>query len=102
MICVIATFETIDGGRGELLKAFKELTPKVLAEKGCIDYMPMIDLTTSLPNQKPMRDNVLTLIEKWEDLEALETHLMAPHMIEFRRATGHLRVNVELQMLEPG
>ena len=102
MICVIASIETVDGGRGKLLAAFKELAPKVLAEKGCIEYTPMTDLATSLSSQKPVRDNMVTLIEKWEDLEALETHLMAPHMIAFRRATEDLRVNIELQVLEPG
>ena len=32
-----------------------------------------------------IRDNVVTIVEKWEDIEALEAHLIAPHMIAYRK-----------------
>jgi quinol monooxygenase YgiN len=101
MICVIASIDTIPSGRKALLNAFKELAPKVRAEKGCIEYTPMIDLPTSLPSQKPVCENIVTIVEKWESTEALETHLMAQHMIDFRRATEHLRSGIELHILQP-
>jgi quinol monooxygenase YgiN len=101
MIAVIATIEAAPGNRGALLAAFKELTPRVLAEKGCIEYAPMIDVATKLTGQPP-RENVVTMIEKWASVEALEAHLASPHMTAFRTATESLRLQLKLQVLEPG
>jgi quinol monooxygenase YgiN len=101
MIAVIATIEVKPGSRDAMLKVFKDLTPKVRAEKGCIEYAPMIDLETSLPGVA-QRADVVTMIEKWESVEALEAHLMTPHMQEYRKATESIRVDLKLQILVPG
>ena len=69
MIAVIATIETGAGNREALLAAFKELVPRVLAEKGCLEYVPMIDAATNLTDLPP-RKNVVTMIEKWASIEA--------------------------------
>jgi quinol monooxygenase YgiN len=100
MIAVIATIETKPGGRAELLKTFAELTPKVLAEKGCIEYGPFVDLETNLTGTP--RENVVTMIEKWASVEALEAHLVSPHMVAFRKSTESLRLGIQLQILSPG
>ncbi len=101
MICVIATIEVSPGRRAEFLEQFRELLPQVRAEEGCLEYVPMIDLPGALPSQEPARENVVTVVEKWKDVEALEAHLMSPHMAEFRAATEGLRSAVRLQILEP-
>jgi quinol monooxygenase YgiN len=46
---VIATVEIIEGKRDEYLAAFQELVPLVLAEKGCIEYGPFVDIQTAIP-----------------------------------------------------
>jgi quinol monooxygenase YgiN len=102
MIAVIATIETKPGGRAALLEVFKELVPKVLAEKGCLGYGPFIDAETSMPGLPPPRENVVTMIEKWESVAALEAHLKTPHMLAFRKDTEPLRLNLKLQILAPG
>jgi quinol monooxygenase YgiN len=101
MITVIATIEAAPGNRAALLAAFKELVPRVLAEKGCIEYCPMIEVETKFTGQPP-RENVVTMVEKWASLEALEAHLAAPHMTAFRSATEAMRLQLTLQILEPG
>ena len=101
MIAVIATIETSPGNRGALLAAFKDLAPRVVAEKGCIEYVPMVDFQTNLTGQPP-RENVVTMIEKWESVAALEAHLISPHMLAFRKATESLRLEIKLQILAPG
>ena len=40
-------------------------------------------------------------VEFGESTEALETHLVAPHMIEFRKATEAMRISLDLQIFEP-
>ncbi len=99
MICVIATIELNEGRREEFLAIFRELVPKVLAEEGCLEYAPMVDVPTELPGQPPADDNVVTVVEKWSSVEALERHLMAPHMGEFRQQTEPLRRGVTLRVL---
>jgi quinol monooxygenase YgiN len=100
MIAVIATIETIPGGRDRLRAIFEDLVPQVLAEKGCLEYGPYIDLETGLTGAPP-RENVVVMIEKWESVEALEAHLKTPHMLAFRRDTEPLRLNLKLQILAP-
>jgi quinol monooxygenase YgiN len=98
MICVIATIETKAGSRNDLLKVFQNLVSDVRAEKGCIEYVPMIDVPSSMTS---VRDNVVTVVEKWESLAALEAHLATPHMAEFRKQTAGMRLSLSLQILEP-
>jgi len=100
MICVLATIETVTGRRDDLLAAFRELVPKVLAEKGCIEYAPMIDVPSGLDAQPPVRPNVVTMVEKWESLAALEAHLGASHMAAFLRQIEPMRLSMSLQILE--
>lgn len=98
MICVIATIETAPGRRDDLLAVFEKLVPKVLAEDGCIEYAPMVDVPCDLTSQRP---NVVTMVEKWESVAALEAHLASPHMAEFRKQTEPLRLSLSLQVLQP-
>jgi len=101
MIHVIATIETVAGKREEFLKHFHDLIPKVLAEAGCLEYGPVIDLQTNLSAQPPVRPDVVTVIEKWEDLSALEQHLVAPHMADYRKLVKDLVVGTQVCVLEP-
>jgi quinol monooxygenase YgiN len=100
MICVLATIETVAGRRDDLADVFRDLTPKVRAEKGCIEYTPMIDTPSGLAAQGPLRENVLVVVEKWESVAALQAHLNTPHMAEFGKQTAALRVGISLQVLE--
>jgi len=101
MICVLATIEVAEGRRDDLLAAFKQVVPKVLAEEGCIEYGPMVDLATNIPAQPPVRDHAVTVVEKWESVQALEAHLMQPHMIEYRKAVKEMVTGTTLLVLEP-
>ena len=84
MIHVIATIELREGTRSAFLAEFHKLVPLVLAEKGCLEYGPAVDVASGLSLQKPVRANVVLVVEKWQDLESLKKHLQAPHMIAYR------------------
>jgi quinol monooxygenase YgiN len=101
MIRLIATIELAPGRRHDFLAIFRLLVPKVRAEEGCLEYVPAIDLATSIAAQGPVRDDVVTVIEAWESIERLQQHLAAPHMLEYRRAVKELVRGVQLQILEP-
>ncbi|MFN3193015.1 MAG: putative quinol monooxygenase [Aureliella sp.] len=101
MVIVIATIEIQPGKRAEFLQHFHQLVPLVHAEEGCIEYGPNVDVETSIPAQGEMRGDVVVVVEKWADLEALECHLVAPHMLDYRTKVKDLVQAVSLQVLEP-
>lgn len=101
MIYVIATIEVVPGRREEFLKEFHQLVPKVRAENGCMEYSSAKDLKTNIPVQLKIRDNTVIVVEKWSDLAALEAHLRASHVVEYRTRVKDLIHGVQLQILEP-
>ena len=70
----------------------------ILEEKGCVEYVPTIDIPTGLPIQK-LNNNVVTIIEKWGSLEDLQTHLIAPHMLAYKEKVKNLVDKVSLKVL---
>ena len=101
MIHVIANIELRPGARDTFLKVFHALVPKVQAEAGCLEYGPTVDAKTDIRAQLPLREDVVTIVEKWESLDALKAHLASPHMADYRVAVKDLVVKVTLQILEP-
>ncbi|MBP1777462.1 MAG: hypothetical protein H6Q86_3472, partial [candidate division NC10 bacterium] len=51
--------------------------------------------------QIPLRENVVTIVEKWESLQALHAHLVAPHMATYRERVKDYVVGATLQILDP-
>jgi quinol monooxygenase YgiN len=101
MIHVIATIELVAGQREAFLAEFAQLVPLVRMESGCLEYRATLDLVTDIPVQVPVRENVVTIVEKWESLDALKAHLAAPHMAAYRVKVQPLVARVQLQVLQP-
>jgi quinol monooxygenase YgiN len=101
MIHVIATIDVVPGKRDAFLAEFRRLVPLVRAEAGCIEYGPAVDVPTGIPVQVPVREDVVTILEKWEGVDALKAHLAAPHMAEYRDRVKNLVAGVRLQVVEP-
>ncbi len=99
MVHVIASIHVVDGKRDDFLKEFHQLVPQVYGENGCHEYAPYIDLDTDIEQQGGARGNVVTVLEKWKDLDCLKTHLKASHMEEFREKVKDLVDKVELQVI---
>ena len=100
-IYVIATIEVVTDQRAAFLAILNENVPNVLAEDGCLEYAPTIDLQTDIAAQPDARPDIVTVVEKWESLAALEAHLVAPHMLTYRERVKDLVANVSLQIVEP-
>jgi quinol monooxygenase YgiN len=101
MIHVIAAIEVKPGKREAFLAEFRKLIAPVRAEAGCLEYGPAIDLTSDIPGQIPQRRDVVTVVEKWQSLDALRAHLVAPHMNDYRERVKDLVVGLQIQILEP-
>ena len=99
MINVIASIHIKEGRLSEFIEILKTNIPKVLEEKGCIEYVPTIDVPTGLPPQD-MNSNVVTIIEKWDSLEDLQAHLSAPHMLAYKDKVESIVEALSLKVLK--
>ena len=99
MINVIASIQVIEGKLSKFIEIFKSNVPKVIEEKGCIEYVPTVDVPTGLPPQE-LNSNVVTIIEKWDSLEDLKAHLTSSHMLEYREKTKDLVEKISIKILK--
>lgn len=99
MVSVLATIQVKSGTRDEFLKHFIDNIPAVLNEKGCVEYFPAVDVDSGLDIQQLDPDSV-TVIEKWESLDALHAHLKAPHMADYKERVKDIVVSLTLKVLE--
>lgn len=100
MLSVIAEIEIADGKREEFLAEFRKVVPLVLAENGCVEYGPTLDAVTDISAQIPIREDIVTIVEKWESVDALKAHLVAPHMTEYRVRVKSFVVGSVLRILD--
>ncbi len=101
MIQVIATIELRPDCLDKYLAVLHENVPRVKAEKGCLAYEPMVDVDSGLPVQGRVRQNTVTLVEAWVNLDALHDHLKTSHMATYREAAKDYVQDVRLQVLRP-
>jgi quinol monooxygenase YgiN len=101
MIHVIATIHTAPGRRDDFLAVFRDLVPIVRSEAGCIEYGPTVDVASGLAAQGTERADVVTVVEKWQDLDALRRHLSSPHVSKFLESATGLLAGLEIQVLAP-
>jgi quinol monooxygenase YgiN len=87
MIHVLAIITAKPGQRAALLQAFRAIVPIVHAEAGCIEYGPVVDVDGADPAFGP---DTFVVVEKWENLAALEAHAIAPHMKAYGEKTKDL------------
>ena len=99
MICVLASIQLHEGRRAAFLEIFHANVPKVRQESGCIEYFPAVDIDAELSVQK-VDENMVTVIEKWENLAALRAHLAAAHMLEYREKVKPLVKELSLKVLQ--
>jgi quinol monooxygenase YgiN len=98
MINVIASIRVKAGKLSDYLAILKANTPTVKKEKGCIEYIPTVDIDV-LPLQV-LDKNIVTILEKWENLEALHAHLRSPHMLNYREKVKTMVESVSLKVLQ--
>lgn len=99
MIHVLASIQIKPGKRQAFLDAFHAIVPTVLEEEGCVQYSPTVDIDINVPAQQ-LDENIVTIIEKWESVSALQAHLVAPHMEAYRETVKDLVESASLKVLE--
>ena len=100
MIHVVVITELKEGKRDAFLEEFRKVVPLVREENGCIEYGPTIDVEVDAEMIPPPNSNRVTIIERWENVETLKAHLVAPHMIEYRPRVKDYVAGVQLVVTE--
>ena len=98
MIHVIAIITAHPGKRTQLLELFQAVVPVVREEQGCIEYGVVVDVANASP---AFGTDTYVVVEKWESLEALKAHSVAPHMQAFGEAARNLIAKRAVHVLEP-
>ena len=101
MIHVIATIDLAPGTREAFLVEFRQIIPEVRAEAGCIEYGPAIDAETGIAAQFKIGADRVTVMEKWESVDSLKAHSVAPHMQAYRVRVKEFVRGMELRVLSP-
>lgn len=101
MIHVLAQIETVPGHRDDFLAEFAQVATLVRQEAGCIEYGAAVDVQTGIPVQNFFGETAVMIVEKWESIDHLKAHLVAPHMADYRIRIRPFVKGVTLRVLEP-
>jgi len=101
MIHVAAIITAKPGQRAQLLEAFAANRPAVLAEAGCIEYVATVDAPGMPPSRGTLGEDTFVVVEKWETLDALKAHGVAPHMAAYGAKTKDLVASRAIHVLSP-
>ena len=101
MIHVIAEIDINEGRREAFLREFNQVVPLVRDEDGCIEYGATIDAPTGIEKQAALRNDTVTIVEKWSGIAALEAHLDSEHMAAYRQRVKDHVAGATLRILEP-
>ena len=100
MVYVIATLEFAPGMRSAFLAEFAKVVPLVHAEHGCVEYVPVVDADTDIPSQHRMGPDRLTIVERWESVDALRAHDTSAHMQAYRGRVKEYVRGKEIRILK--
>jgi quinol monooxygenase YgiN len=101
MIHVVAIITAKPGKREEILEAFRANVPAVHAEAGCIEYGPAIDAEGMGSFQAKFGPDTFVVLEKWESIDHLNAHAVAPHMKAYGAKTKDLIASRVIHVLSP-
>ena len=101
MVHVIALITAKPGQRDAILKEFRANVPNVKAEKGCIEYGPVVDADPAPGFQAKLGPDTFMVVEKWSDMEALKAHAAAPHMAAYAAKVKDLIAKRAVHILSP-
>ena len=101
MIHVVAVITAKPGMREKILEQFRANVPAVRAEKGCIEYGPAVDADPAPAIQTRYGVDTFLAIEKWESLDALKAHAVAPHMAAYAAKVKDMIASRTIHILTP-
>lgn len=101
VVHVLAIITAKPGMREKILEAFRANVPAVHAEDGCIEYTATIDHEDAGSLQTKFGDDTFVVVEKWESLDALKAHAVAPHMAAYAAKTKDMIDRRVIHVMSP-
>jgi quinol monooxygenase YgiN len=99
MLHIVAHITAKPGRRAELLGAFQANVPAVRAEAGCIEYFAVVDAEGFGNFPAPIGPDSFTVLERWQDADAVKAHAQSPHMAAYAAATKDLVASRTIHIL---
>ena len=99
MITVLASIELFPENLNEFIEIFKKNISNVRSEEGSIEYYLTVDICTDIDIQMKSH-NMVTVIEKWQNLDAFYAHLNAPHMQDFQGQIKDMMTCISIKVLQ--
>jgi quinol monooxygenase YgiN len=99
VIHVIAIVTAKPGLRAEVLEQFHANIPAVLAEAGCLEYGPAVDMDGM--GDATFGPDTFVVVEKWESPEALGAHARSAHMAAYAARTREMIASRAVHVLRP-
>jgi len=100
MVHVIAKITTVSGKRADVLAVFLANVPAVLAEKGCIEYQPVVDSSDATDFQSDLGADTFIVVEKWATLNDLQAHAKSEHMATYAATVKGMIADRAVHVLE--
>lgn len=103
MLTIIAEIYAQPNGhhKEQIIQAFKKITPTVLQEQGCHGYQLLIDANVDV-NYQTRDTDLIVMLEKWESIEHLNTHLQTAHMQAYQLEVKDHVAEIKIRILEHG
>ncbi|BBK36956.1 hypothetical protein STAQ_20340 [Allostella sp. ATCC 35155] len=98
MIHVLAVITAKSGMRDTILEHFRANMPAVHAEKGCVEYVPVVDAEGFPALYGP---DTFVVVEKWETAEDLKAHAASAHMAAYAAKTREMVAERKIHVLSP-
>jgi quinol monooxygenase YgiN len=101
MIQLIVTVRVRPGRVPDYVAAFTAMAPAVRLEPGCLDYDLYRDSADARFDNE-VRPDTVVFCEKWDSIEALQTHTRTSVALErFRRAVKDIKIDSTYLLLTP-
>ena len=101
MVHVLAIITAKPGMRARILQEFNGNVAAVRAEAGCLAYEAVIDVEHPSGGSATFGADAFVVVERWESLEALQAHAVAPHMRAYATQVSDLTAGRAIHVLQP-
>jgi quinol monooxygenase YgiN len=100
MIHVLAMIAAKPGMRERILEAYRGNVANVRAEAGCLAYEAVVDVPGVPSVFAQFGADTFVVVERWESMEALRAHAVAPHMKAYAAKTEPFTASRAIHVLQ--
>ena len=100
MIHVLAIITAKPGMRDQILAVFRDNVAAVLHEAGCLAYEAVVDVPDPAASFAAFGADTFVVVERWESMDALRAHAVAPHMKAYAARVKDLTASRAIHVMQ--